>query len=102
MGITCAALYKDMKYSSAAHATVSYKLDEEGAEKEVYCKCTQNYVLAAIKKCGYSVTDYGWGLQPLEVYVAYGAWNPTSTPGTYKIQRREDFGKYDEAAAYRE
>mmetsp|Transcript_88824 Transcript_88824/g.153856 ORF Transcript_88824/g.153856 Transcript_88824/m.153856 type:complete len:214 (-) Transcript_88824:114-755(-) len=92
-------LYKDDVYSKVRFVRVVYTPTEGAEEKQVVCKVGPKHFVETIKLCGYSCTAVGEGMQTL---LAYGSWEPIALTGSYKIEKREDFGKYDEMQAYRE
>uniref|UniRef100_A0A7S4UMG6 Uncharacterized protein n=1 Tax=Alexandrium monilatum TaxID=311494 RepID=A0A7S4UMG6_9DINO len=91
-------LYKHMGQSRVLKCKVSWEAG--GQKREAVCGTGYDELLEVVQSCAYTIEP----VQPAQVFVQYGTWNPMATPGIYKLVRRPDYQKLmeDPDRVYRE
>merc|ERR1712216_313642 len=79
--------YKNMADSHVLSCKVTYEI--EGLRKQLLCRTGFDQVVEAVQSCGYDLDP----VMKHKVFVQYGSWDPTVSPGLYKIRRRADYDK---------
>merc|ERR1712176_777892 len=85
--IECVTLYKNMAESKVLKCKLTY--EPNGVRKEVIAGTGYDEIFEVVQQCAYDLEPQ----QYARVFVAYGSWDPTATPGYYKLHRRPDYLK---------
>mmetsp|Transcript_60487 Transcript_60487/g.129772 ORF Transcript_60487/g.129772 Transcript_60487/m.129772 type:complete len:187 (+) Transcript_60487:96-656(+) len=76
---------KHMRSSKVVKSKLSYKYYDQ--QKSVICGTGFDEILEVANWCGYNVHPR----PEARVFVAYGTWDPTATPGIYVLERRPTY-----------